>query len=442
MSLEPNIGIPDGSEKLKMAGGKSLRVNRRRSPKLEELVSSLSRAYNETVGQALEQHEYNFVLSDPRLPDHPIVYASEGFLRMSGYDRAEVLGRNCRFLQGRDTDRRTVLEIRDAIREERPCQVRMLNYTKQGRPFWNFFHMAPIYSKQDGSVIHFVGVQTPIVSDLASEAPCQTQLCVSSTVTKLVEGSITARQEAGGGLPLPIETPVDMRLRGGATEAKEEDEEEDDDNLTCTVTELIKEKAALAMRLVTCELTHSSRVKGALVQSRQVGLSESAANGVVCSSLMISLTRIQQSFVLADPNLPDMPIVHASEAFCELTGYTREEVVGRNCRFLQGPETNPNDVEKIREAVKGEQCCTVRILNYRKDKKAFWNHLHLAPVRSAGGKVAFYVGVQLDITEADVDLNQETGMSAQAKQLGAVGVVRVAVRSLQGRGLRRTLKGI
>lgn len=134
----------------------------------EDLVSSLSRSYNEKVSQALRQHEYNFVLSDPRLPDHPIVYASEGFLKMSGYEQSEVLGRNCRFLQGPETDRRTVGEIRDAVREERPCQVRILNYRKDGKTFWNLFHMAPVFSKTDGRVIHFVGVQTPIASDLVA----------------------------------------------------------------------------------------------------------------------------------------------------------------------------------------------------------------------------------------------------------------------------------
>ena len=134
----------------------------------EDLVSSLSQSYNEKVSQALRQHEYNFVLSDPRLPDHPIVYASEGFLKMSGYEQSEVLGRNCRFLQGPETDRRTVGEIRDAVREERPCQVRILNYRKDGKTFWNLFHMAPVFSKTDGRVIHFVGVQTPIASDLAA----------------------------------------------------------------------------------------------------------------------------------------------------------------------------------------------------------------------------------------------------------------------------------
>lgn len=377
-------------------------------------MESLSRAYNEQIGQALGRHEYNFVLSDPRLPDHPIVFASEGFLRMSGYERGEVLGRNCRFLQGPDTDRGTVVEIRDAIREERACQVRILNYTKLGAPFWNLFHMAPIFAS-DGRVMHYVGVQTPIAPDLASQTlPSQLPEPAHSPTT-------------------PEESPVVMRLNGGG--AGKVDEEEDAE--PAMVNEAVKQKAALAVQRVTGELTQSC--KGSASRDRCVGLSDCAANGVVSSSLMLSLTRIQQSLVLADPSLPDTPIVHASDVFCELTGYRREEVVGRNCRFLQGPDTDPEAVREIREAIEAEKPCTVRILNYRKDNTPFWNHLHVAPVRGATGKVAYYVGVQLDVSDADVPMRGDT-MSANAKQLSAVGVVRVAVRSLQGSGLRRSFK--
>nr|AML78692.1 putative LOV domain-containing protein [Calliergon cordifolium] len=384
--MDPENNSPLGGR----SGHSSFLPSRRSPPNLEALVESLSRSYTSQIGTALSHHEYNFVLSDPRLPDNPIVFASEGFLRMTGYERHQVIGRNCRFLQGPDTDRGTVAEIRDAIREERACQVRILNYSKEGTPFWNLFHLAPVFAS-DGRVVHYVGVQTPIANELASVG---TESC----------------------------TVEDTPFRG---EASEEDEAE-----PTTIDEAVKQKAALAVQRVTGELTQSSRVAGGL-------FSDCAANGVVSSSLMLSLTRIQQSLVLADISLPDTPIVHASDVFCELTGYSREEVLGRNCRFLQGPDTDPDAVREIREAIEAEKPCTVRILNYRKDNTPFWNHLHIAPVRGANGKVAYYVGVQLDVSTAEVPMRGDS-LVAHAKQLSAVGVVRVAVRSLQGSGLRRT----
>jgi PAS domain S-box-containing protein len=140
----------------------------------------------------------------------------------------------------------------------------------------------------------------------------------------------------------------------------------------------------------------------------------------------------------ADPHLPDTPIVHASDLFLHLTGYNLEEIMGRNCRFLQGPGTDPAAVAQIRESMSLEKSCSVRLLNYRKDKRPFWNLLHVSPVRCSKGKVAFYVGVQLHVSAVDKEEEEEMGMNAKQKQLGAVAAVRVAVRSLQGGGLRRT----
>nr|AML78595.1 putative LOV domain-containing protein [Takakia lepidozioides] len=466
--LDRQQQLVDGERQAKKGSrskaGKMLLFNeKKRRAKLEELMGSMNRCYNETVVQGLQQHDYNFVLSDPRLPNNPIVYASEGFCKMSGYECREVLGRNCRFLQGPDTDRRTVLEIRDAIREERPCQVRILNYTKQGEAFWNLFHLAPVYSRLDGNVIHFVGVQTPmslslaavpapsirgsrLVSDRVQEVPQVDKKINSFGIDEYVNLSppgnesscrvpddaadFSSEGEAENGRParnleIAEDTAV-LRVQGGAGE-----EEED----TPEIKKADQERAAFAVRAILCQLAESSKIKGGLVEKRCTGLSEGAARGVVCSSLMLSLTQIQQSFVLVDPNLPDMPIVHASDGFCELTGYSQEEVVGHNCRFLQGPDTDPVIVQQIRDSIEAKRPCTVRILNYRKDKRPFWNHLHISPVRSACGKVAFFVGVQLDVSAAD-DL-EDNGMTAHMKQLSAVGAVRVAVRSLQGSGLRR-----
>nr|AML78453.1 putative LOV domain-containing protein [Osmundastrum cinnamomeum] len=419
------------------------------------VMESLITPYEESLKEALQQHEFNFVITDPRLPDHPIVYASDGFLQMTSYAAEEVLGRNCRFLQGPDTDRRTILEIRDAIREEKTCQVTILNYTKQGHPFWNLFHMAPVFSKDDGRVVHFVGVQTPVSNGVVSSVI--DRICTSEAQTlpdanccKPREGTENAEASAAIGSSCLSNLPNEDFVEDNASnlgannviDTRVEDDEDwvEEDNFEAQQAD--KERSRFCVRSLLCELAESSKCKG-------VGVTETRCTTVapcpgeervVCSSLMLSLTKVQQSFVLANPHLPDMPIVHASELFLHLTGYSRDEVVGRNCRFLQGPNTDLKAVQQIRESLNAEQTCTVRILNYRKDKTPFWNFLHIAPVRSSGGKVAFYVGLQLDVTSADEDSCLDNGMTPHIKQLGAVGAIRVAVRSLQGQGLRRVQK--
>nr|AML79324.1 putative LOV domain-containing protein [Dendrolycopodium obscurum] len=408
------------------------------------MAQSLILPYDITIQEA--HGEYSFVLCDPRLPDHPIVYASEGFFKMTGYSAREVLGKNCRFLQGPDTDRRTVLEIRDAIREERPCHVRILNYTKQGRAFWNLFHLAPLYSRRDGTVVHFVGVQTPLSlsfvdkldnaevifnSLLGSAKPEWKEDAKAVTINSGNTEGFHAGAQEDGHIMVGQRDELKSRLRG--MNVKKECEVKDEDKRE-------EREAATAVRSVLSDIIKSSKTQGGVAEQRFICLAESAAMGVICSSLMLSLTQIQQSFVLADPNLSDMPIVHASDMFLRLTGYAREEVMGRNCKFLQGPDTDLKSVQKIRESIKESRPCGVRILNYRKDKQPFWNLLYVAPVRGADGKVAYYVGVQLDVTLADTHAFEGKATSVQMRQLGAVGAIRVAVRGLQGCGLRRSQK--
>nr|AML77093.1 putative LOV domain-containing protein [Polystichum acrostichoides] len=385
------------------------------------VMASFKAAYKDTLKEILQRAEFNFVLTDPRLQDNPIVYASDGFLQMTGYTAEEVLGRNCRFLQGPATSRRTIIEIRDAIREEKSCQVSILNYNKQGEPFWNLFHMAPVYSKEDGRVVHFVGVQTPIMSTSDHD------YLPSGTECFCIPSSVNAPSPMNGHVHVP---DVDPCKHSAPVDVEEDN---------CEVKEADKDKAKSSVNSVLSDLV--SQCKGVGVTETRCTTVAAGSGGerVICSSLMLSLTKVQQSFVLANPHLPDSPIVHASETFLRLTGYSREEVVGRNCRFLQGPDTDRRAVQLIGESLRSEKSFTVKLLNYRKDKTPFWNLLHIAPVRSSAGKVAFFVGVQLEVTSVEEPcLGSER--SPHIKQLGAVGAVRVAVRSLQGAGLRRVHK--
>lgn len=103
--------------------------------------------------------------------------------------------------------------------------------------------------------------------------------------------------------------------------------------------------------------------------------------------------------LIIDATKPDNPIVHCNPAFEKMTGYSRDEVLGRNCRFLQGWDTEEAAVEKIREALNIQSECRVVMKNYRKDGSAFWNDLAISPVRDRNGKLTHFIGVQTDITE-------------------------------------------
>nr|AML77135.1 putative LOV domain-containing protein [Daphniphyllum macropodum] len=115
--------------------------------------------------------------------------------------------------------------------------------------------------------------------------------------------------------------------------------------------------------------------------------------------LATTLERIEKNFVITDPRLPDNPIIFASDSFLELTEYSREEILGRNCRFLQGPETDPVTVRKIRHAIDNQTDVTVQLINYTKSGKKFWNLFHLQPMRDQKGEVQYFIGVQLDGSE-------------------------------------------
>lgn len=106
----------------------------------------------------------------------------------------------------------------------------------------------------------------------------------------------------------------------------------------------------------------------------------------------------RMAMIVTDASHADHPIIFANDAFCALTGYEREEIIGRNCRFLQGARTDPAVVAAIRTAVDQGQSVTVDILNYRKDGSPFWNALYVSPVRNSAGEITHFFGSQLDIT--------------------------------------------
>lgn len=112
-----------------------------------------------------------------------------------------------------------------------------------------------------------------------------------------------------------------------------------------------------------------------------------------------ALAATAEGITISDNFQPDNPIVYANEGFERLTGYSIEDVLGKNCRFLQGEQTDQNTIDEIRRSVAEEKPCSVEILNYRKDGSTFWNLLSITPIRDDSGQVTNFLGIQSDITE-------------------------------------------
>jgi PAS domain S-box-containing protein len=120
--------------------------------------------------------------------------------------------------------------------------------------------------------------------------------------------------------------------------------------------------------------------------------------------LLASIARTPMAMLITNARLPDNPIVAANEAFCALTGYPREEVIGRNCRFLAGPETDRACSRILGDAVKAGRPALTEIVNHRKDGTPFRNAVMIAPIFGPDGRVAYFIGSQVEVpAEATMD---------------------------------------
>ncbi|MGR3466288.1 MAG: PAS domain-containing protein [Shimia sp.] len=169
------------------------------------------------------------------------------------------------------------------------------------------------------------------------------------------------------------------------------------------------------------------------------------ASGVLFEQAM---GQTRMAICLSDPHQEDAPIVFANRAFRELTGYSEDEILGRNCRFLQGPGTDPAKVAEVRRAIEREDVIVVELLNYRKDGTPFWNALHLGPIYDAEDRLIYLFGSQWDVTDVHAARAEERHaklmsreLSHRVKNMFAVigGIVNITGRT---RGIREEAREI
>ncbi len=101
---------------------------------------------------------------------------------------------------------------------------------------------------------------------------------------------------------------------------------------------------------------------------------------------------------LSDPDLPDCPLVYVNRVFQEMSGYSQDEMIGRNCRFLQGADHDQPELDTLRAAIREHQACTVTLRNYRKNGELFLNRLSIRPLVDRDNRVIYYLGIQYDLS--------------------------------------------
>ena len=121
--------------------------------------------------------------------------------------------------------------------------------------------------------------------------------------------------------------------------------------------------------------------------------------GLIPQILSKILDSSVNGITLADPDMEDMPLVYVNKAFENMTGYTMEEVVGKNCRFMQGEDREQKECYMMKKAIKNKESIEITLKNYRKNGELFYNHLEMSPLFDSNGNVLYYLGVQLDVTK-------------------------------------------
>nr|AHZ63911.1 phototropin [Cosmocladium constrictum]AML78492.1 putative LOV domain-containing protein [Cosmocladium sp. BC-2016] len=412
--------LAKGTTHEKVAGGGSVPTARRYSLGLNADADSAAGSAGAGAGKvlgtkaelrdALTAFQQTFVMVDATKPDYPVMFASEGFYQLTGYTALETIGKNVRFLQGPDTDRAEVAKLKAAITAGESWCGRLLNYKKDGTPFWNLLTVTPV-KDDSGKVVKFIGMLVEVTKYTEGSKDKETR--PNALPVSLIKYDARQKEEAEAGvnelLAEASKHPLLDSMGGqgpgqagtGAGGGMEK------------LMQLPKVEAGAAVDAGAVKPERRKSFMSLLSKKDKGGDAKAQAAPTKPEEaeedydyknrkgmdLATTLERIQKNFVITDPRLPDNPIIFASDDFLELTEYSREEIIGRNCRFLQGPDTNPKTVLRIREAINKEEDVTVQLLNYTKSGKPFWNLFHLQAVKDNKGVLQYFIGVQLDASQ-------------------------------------------
>ncbi|KGX90070.1 biphenyl 2,3-dioxygenase [Pontibacillus halophilus JSM 076056 = DSM 19796] len=148
-------------------------------------------AFYKTLEKAIDHTRVGITITDPTIADNPIVYANESFQQITGYEEDDIIGHNCRFLQGKETDKDAVYQIKRAVENADSIEITILNYRKDGTPFWNELHIDPVYVESEDKT-YFIGIQHDVTKQKETEEQLKTSedevMALSTPIVSIAEG--------------------------------------------------------------------------------------------------------------------------------------------------------------------------------------------------------------------------------------------------------------
>ena len=391
--------------------------------------------------RALDATDNLVVVSDATQDDLPITFVNQHFLDVTGYDRAEVIGRNCRFLQvrpdgTRDGDQDGVRALRRSIGAGEAVHVLVRNYTKGGRPFWNDLFVTPVHDGA-GRLTHYVGVQNDVTDRVEAEAERDLQdrmLGAFYDRAPLLMGVV----EVGGGAlayrsvndavgALYHTAPADL---AGTALADLGHGEAERAVWARTVAECLDrgeprhlegtwpphaDPAATGARHVKATLTPVAEGGVAFVIE---DVTEHDRLVAAQAERTAALEQAADAVVITDGGLdrPGPTIHYVNRAFEEMTGWGRDEVVGRTPRIMQGAMTDRAELDRMRRALGAGRPYRGELLNERKDGTPYVVEVDVAPLRGPGGAVTGFVSTQRDVTDRRRLESEVLSAAAQAQE--------------------------
>ena len=388
---------------------------------------------SDLVQRAFDAVNNLVVVADARLPDTPLVVVNQNFLDTTGYERHEVLGQNCRFLQVRgdgsrdddgDGQGEALEKLRTAIGRGGSTDVVLRNYKKDGTLFHNRLYVTPVRDAR-GGVTHFVGVQNDVTEEVEAADAATSHRGLLAAFFESAPFLMGIIELANGGLRLRAANAAAVGLfqsEGATFDAV--------DGQALTDVGFTEDEAAIWFRHVREASSSVGPVhfdttfpwggdpegKGvrslAVVVNRADGrepLFSYVAEDVTVARrtarerrlLAAAIESAAESILVTDAALdaPGPRILYANEAHRRIFGYGHDEVVGRSPRMFQGPETDRAVLDRIRRRLEAGEAVQAETVNYRKDGTPFVLEWEIAPVRDDGGEIVQWVGTQRDVTE-------------------------------------------